>query len=185
MWSTCHRIVTVTPLHAISHIFLSIKTTKQYSNELKFPHPTNAENHQYRFKFHSRVKQPGESVAAYMSELRKLAEICNFDDTLADILQDRLVCGIADEKVQRLLLTEKELTLDKAYTLCIAQESASRDTSVLKGEQVNKVCSQRKPRKEKSQSSSSHHKRTPRQKKACYRCGDESHMANVCSHKNT
>ena len=67
------------------------------------------------------------------------------------MLRDRLVCGIADEKVQRLLLTEKELTLDKAYTLCIAQESASRDTSVLKGEQVNKVYSQRKPRKEKGQ----------------------------------
>ena len=31
-----------------------------------------------RFKFHSRFRNPGESVATYVAELRSLAEFCNF-----------------------------------------------------------------------------------------------------------
>lgn len=130
-----------------------------------------------RFKFHTRVRQTGESVASYMSELRKLAEYCNFDNYLTDMLRDRLVCGIADERVQRLLLTEKDLTLDKAYTICLAEEVATRDTSVLKGEQVNEI-QQKKP-----------HISKPSTKKPngryCFRCGDKSHIAPKCKHINT
>jgi hypothetical protein len=70
-----------------------------------------------RYKFHTRNRQSGETVTTYMSELRKLAENCNFDTHLQDI-RDRLVCGVADERVQRLLLTEKDLTLEKEYTIC-------------------------------------------------------------------
>ena len=35
-----------------------------------------------RFKFHGRFRQPGESIAAYVSELRALAVFCNFWGTL-------------------------------------------------------------------------------------------------------
>ena len=34
-----------------------------------------------RFKFHSRSRLPGESVAAFVAELRALAEFCNFGTT--------------------------------------------------------------------------------------------------------
>ena len=136
-----------------------------------------------RYKFHTRIRQPGESVSSFMSELRKLADHCNFNNYLTDMLRDRLVCGIADERVQRLLLTEKELTLEKAYQVCIAEETASKDSSILKGEHVNKVNVQRKH---------SHTKQTPPKvkpnhtpKRYCYRCGEESHVANRCKYINT
>ena len=134
-----------------------------------------------RYKFYLRNRLPTESVAEYMSELRKLAENCDFKDYLTDMLRDRLVCGIADERIQRVLLTEKELTLEKAYQLCIAEEAASKDTSVLKGEQMNKITSKAK-RWSKSKSSKS-----PKDKKErlCYRCGSDSHLANKCKHKDT
>ena len=35
-----------------------------------------------RFKFHSRSQKEGELIAAYVTELRSLAEHCNFSDTL-------------------------------------------------------------------------------------------------------
>ena len=85
------------------------------------------------FKFHTRVRQQGESIAVFMSEVRKLAENCNYN-YWPDTLYDRFVCGIADERVQSLLLTEKELTPEKANQVFIAEETASKDTSVLKGE---------------------------------------------------
>ena len=52
-----------------------------------------------RFKFHSRFRNPGESVATYVSELRSLAEFCNFRQTLEVMLRDRIVCGINDDTI--------------------------------------------------------------------------------------
>lgn len=49
-----------------------------------------------RFKFNSHSRKPGESVATYVAELRALAEFCNFEDKLENMLRDRLVCGIND-----------------------------------------------------------------------------------------
>ena len=120
------------------------KTFKEITDILKEHFSPKPSEVVCRFKFHTRTRQQGESVAAFMSELRKLAENCNFNNYLTDMLRDRLVCGIADERVQRLLLTEKELTLEKAYQVCIAEETASRDTSVLKGEQINTVSTKKK-----------------------------------------
>ena len=39
-----------------------------------------------------------------MAELCKLTERCNFDETLPEMLRDRLVCGINNKKNQRLLI---------------------------------------------------------------------------------
>ena len=38
------------------------------------------------YKFNSRIRQYGESVAVYMSELRALAQYCNFGETLEVML---------------------------------------------------------------------------------------------------
>ena len=40
-----------------------------------------------------------------------MAEHCNFQATLDDMLRDRLVCGVTDGCLQRRLLAEPELTL--------------------------------------------------------------------------
>ena len=33
-----------------------------------------------RFRFHTRVRQPHESVATYIAQLKQVAEHCNFGD---------------------------------------------------------------------------------------------------------
>ena len=67
--------------------------------------PTPSETVQ-RFKFHSRFRKPSESVAEYVSELRSLAEFCNFGTALEDMLRDRIVCGICNTQIQKRLLAE-------------------------------------------------------------------------------
>ena len=47
-----------------------------------------------RCKFHSRLRKPGESVTAFVSELRCLSEFYNFGDTLEVVIRDLLVRGI-------------------------------------------------------------------------------------------
>ena len=60
-----------------------------------------------RFKFNSRTRKLGESVANYLAELRALSQYCNFGGTLESMLRDRLVCDINDAQIQKWLLAEK------------------------------------------------------------------------------
>ena len=67
-----------------------------------------------RFHFHRRNQAPGESVADYVAELRRLATHYKFDGYLEEALQDRLVCGLRSDGVEKRLLTYTDLTLAKA-----------------------------------------------------------------------
>ncbi|KAJ8926275.1 hypothetical protein NQ314_021370 [Rhamnusium bicolor] len=85
-----------------------------------------------RFKFYRRDQLPNEGITVYIAELRHLAETCNFGSVLEDKLRDRLVCGVIEEALQRRLLTEPELTFDKAQKQAIAYETAVKHTSMLR-----------------------------------------------------
>ena len=63
-----------------------------------------------RYKFHTRFRRQGESVAVFVAELRALAQTCNFGDTLEVTLRDRVVCGMDEDFIQRRLLAEPNLT---------------------------------------------------------------------------
>ena len=80
-------------------------------------------------KFYSRdrkkgvsvVRKKGESVVAYITELRALAQSCNYGDRLSNygdtlnaMLRDRLVCGIMADSVQRRLLAGPDLARSSA-----------------------------------------------------------------------
>ena len=62
-----------------------------------------------------------------MSELRSLAEHCNFGASLDDMLRDRIVCGINNSKIRQKLLSEKKLTLKLAIETAQAIETAAKD----------------------------------------------------------
>lgn len=79
----------------------------------KHYHPKPSEIVQW-YKFDSRTRKPEESVLDYVAELRRLAQDCNYGDKLQQMLRDRLVCGIEDECIQRRLLSEADLTFEKA-----------------------------------------------------------------------
>ncbi|KAK3751535.1 hypothetical protein QZH41_019421, partial [Actinostola sp. cb2023] len=100
----------------------------------------------------------GEGVAEFIAGLRKLTEHCNFRETLDDMLRDRLVCGLNDEKIQRRLLAEPGLTYKRAVQLALAFESASKNTLDLKSKVETAPISVHQVNKHE----------TPQE---CYRCG--------------
>ena len=61
-----------------------------------------------RFRFYSQVRQPGESVSAFVAALRELTEYCNFGDSLDKVLRDRIVGAINNESTQKKLLSERD-----------------------------------------------------------------------------
>ena len=74
-----------------------------------------------RFRFYSRFRQPEESISTFVAELRSLAKDCDFGATLEDNLCDRLVCGIADQVLQKRLLSEQYFK--KAFETAQSHES--------------------------------------------------------------
>ena len=129
-----------------------------------------------RFRFNSRSRKAGETVAAFVAELRRLAEHCNYGDTLEKMLRDRLVSGVNEEAIQRKLLAERELTYDSALRIAQGLETAAKDlkemqnpgagaTPTVKNEPTNNV--------------------QTRPNRACHRCGVQGHFANKCQFKGS
>ena len=130
-----------------------------------------------RFKFHSRSRKQGESVATYIAELKRLAEDCKFGEFLEQMLRDRIVCGINDPRIQRRLLAERELTYKSAFELAQSMETADQNTNDL----------QTSPRSEpRSRQDNFHYMPragTQLSHFVCYRCGSN-HKAPDCKHKD-
>ena len=123
-----------------------------------------------RFKFNTRVRKPGESVANYIAELQALSQYCNFGGTLELMLRDRIVCGINDVQTQKRLLVEKDLTFAKAKEIALGLESAvqgARDIQLPSSGTVNNVVE----------------KKTTGYTK-CFRCGRTNHSAPQCRYKD-
>lgn len=88
-----------------------------------------------RFKFHKRVQSKHESVNSYVTDLRKLAEDCNFGDTLSERLRDQIVCGLYDDDVQKRLLAESKLILENAISIAVASEVAASQSKFMHSQQ--------------------------------------------------
>ena len=137
-----------------------------------------------RYKFNTRTRAAGESIATYVAALRELAQYCEYRDTLLDMLRDRLVCGVNHKGITNRLLAEKELTFDKALEVAQAMESAERDTQQLQStltqhtQEVHHSTTLQKPKKQPT--ANPNQGASPRI--ACYRCGGH-HLASNCKFK--
>ena len=123
-----------------------------------------------------------------MAELRRLAEFCNYGDSLTELkkmLRDRLVVGINQER----LFVVKDLTFERALDIAQGSEEAGRNlreirnqkiqpsSVTVKQEPVNKV----QPRPEKPRSSRyPETQNSDTREKPCHRCGGTNHKARDC-----
>ena len=76
-----------------------------------------------RYRFNNRLQESDESIDAYTTALRTLAETCEFGSLKEDLIRDRLVCGIRDNSLRKKLLQEPKLTLGKCLDSCRAAEA--------------------------------------------------------------
>lgn len=113
-------------------------------------------------------------MAAYVARLRELAQFCEYGETLEDMLRDRLVCGIQDERWQRQLLAVPELKFKDAFEKVQSYEAAEANAKTLstkKSEQLTWTPAE--------QPSSTKGRAAP-----CYRCGGR-HAAQGCRFRDT
>ena len=143
-----------------------------------------------RFNFHSRSRASGENVSTFVAELRKLSD-CNFGETLNDMLRDRLVCGINDQRLQRRLLSEPELTFAKALELAQTAEAAERNTRKLEKAARALECMSCENLCKKGEELIARHcyvvvntaDKCRFKESDCHHCGKKRHLAKVCRSK--
>lgn len=139
-----------------------------------------------RFAFHSRSRKNAETISDYVASLRELSEYCDFGGSLNDMLRDRLVCGVNDERYQRRLLSESKLTFEKAFELAQSMELADQNLRELRdsgSKRVNKVNARAKDRAEGQTSGHAACATYRGTCGSCYRCGGD-HRPSECRFKN-
>ncbi|XP_070385738.1 uncharacterized protein [Dermacentor albipictus] len=116
-------VTLVKPARPTTATYEEIKTAVR-----KHLHPRPSELYA-RFLFYKRNQAVEESVADYVTALRKLAEDCGFGDEqlpLDIMMRDRFVCGLQNEAVQQRLLAEHDLTFNVAYDMAATAEATAK-----------------------------------------------------------
>ena len=134
-----------------------------------------------RFNFNSRVRRHGESIAVFVADLRRLTEHCGYGAQFDEMIRDRVVCRINDGRMQRRLLFEPDLTLQKAIASAQTMEAAEHDTLELQKTRTSTLhmhSIDRGQEHRRSQPPQAPHQ-PPNKLAPCYRCGGP-HRASSC-----
>ena len=151
-----------------------VKVLSDYFN----PKPSTIVQH---FKFNTRVRESGKSVASYVAALKSLAEYCIYGTKLDEMVRDRIVCGINNSRIQSRLLQERNLTYQYALDTAQAMELAAKDIADIQKRtpltmKPHQPVHQLTPSKKTKQ-------RTVSTTIECYRCGGN-HYARKCKFIN-
>ena len=151
-----------------------------------------------------RNQQQGETVEQFVTDLKLKARTCAFGDMSDSMIRDRIVLGIASQRVRERLLKEDNLNLANAVKICQAAEATQRQINTTGDETLDAHSSSvhycktkgRKPRKQPNEAQrpattnymqkcgncgTTH---PPRKcgayNKACNNCGKLGHFFKVC-----
>ena len=85
-----------------------------------------------RFRFHQKCQDSKQSIKEFVADLKVMADRCEFGTSLDSMLRDRFVCGLADQSLQKRLLTEEDtLTFEQAQRIALASETAAKSARQL------------------------------------------------------
>ena len=131
-----------------------------------------------RHKFNTRVQQHGESIQTYVSDLKNKASTCEFGDLKDEMIKDRLVRGIENDKLRRGLLREEKLTLQKAIELWqISELSGQRMKELTTTPEVHEV---KYPRQKGPANRPGQHRNEDNQSRQLIKSRDEERRQKLC-----
>ena len=180
------------------------KSFQELCKLLKDHHAPSPPKFLSRAKFDARKRQPGESIANFVAALRHLSEHCEFGETLNDRLCEKFVTGLNNSDIQRKLILERDLTIDKAIHLAASMERSHEAAKAMGPPALNAVdhrsrhnqSNYKNQRQTKTnahgnnnkchQCNGPHAKHQCKFKTApCYKCGKQGHIAKACLSKTS
>ena len=75
-----------------------------------------------RHIFHTRVQQPGETIDEFVTDLKRKAATCDFEQLQDSLIKDRIIIGIKDVSLRTKLLEKRDLTLQQTIDVCRSAE---------------------------------------------------------------
>ncbi|XP_011064377.1 PREDICTED: uncharacterized protein LOC105152048 isoform X2 [Acromyrmex echinatior] len=75
-----------------------------------------------RYKFYSANQDSSEDIKSYQIKLKNLSKYCKFEGFLDEALRDKFVFGLFSEQIKQRLLTEDDLTFEKACEIATKME---------------------------------------------------------------
>lgn len=114
--------------------------------------------------------------------MHALSVKCAFDTNTDEMIRDQLLEHLQCDRMRERLLLEPDLTLEKATTLATQMEAAAELANKIKSDGAAVQAIQPKPHNMKFQKNY-HPVATaanvhPSQRKSCFRCGSDKHLAN-------
>lgn len=136
-----------------------------------------------RHKFRSMRQESSESIAHFVSRLRRQADFCGFGDTRNTHVRDQLIEGCLSPKL-RLKLLEKgnELSLDVALQMSSCYEAVTQQANEMQADNVNKIdvkFSRNRAKMADRPRDTTHHRQPNKKEKErkCWKCGREGHLS--------
>ena len=135
-----------------------------------------------RSRFRQRVQRQGESTVQYVAALRDLLLNCDFGALADDMIRDQIIEKTSSSRIRERRLLETDLTLLKAITMASQIETAVAEAKAMASAteatvQVVRGRTNVNPSALRANMPVNHPKHTA-QRKTCYRCGSNSHLAN-------
>nr|XP_034179823.1 uncharacterized protein LOC117604142 isoform X1 [Osmia lignaria] len=106
-----------------------------------------------RYNFFTRHKQRNESIEAYITDLKRKAETCNFGKLTDSLIRDKVVANLTDKILRKKLFEVQNLDLPKLVSMynehnvviTQTQQASSEDTKQKKGNSYCWRCKQKHP----------------------------------------
>lgn len=93
-----------------------------------------------RFTFYQRNQKEGEPFDSFLMDIKRLARTCVFGDMEETMLRDRIVMGVANNRLQTKLLETTGLNYTTAVEKCRANEATQEQVSTMnKSATVNEI----------------------------------------------
>ncbi|KAK0142948.1 Paired box protein Pax-3 [Merluccius polli] len=137
-----------------------------------------------RSRFRRRVQRQGESTVQYVAALRDLLVNCDFGALADDMIRNQIIEKTSSSRIRERRLLETDLTLLKAITMASQIETAVAEAKAMASatEATVQVVHGRTNVNPSALRANKH----TAQRKTCYHCGSNSHLANdpKCAAKN-
>lgn len=130
-----------------------------------------------RYTFNKMSQNADETFTEFLTRIKAQSKKCDFDQLNDSLLKDKIVIGVKSESIREKLSAEDNLTLDRAVTIALASEQASKQLKEMQNNDVQKidVIKTNKNRNKDNQNKI----RVTAKESDCRRCGQK-HMPRSC-----
>ena len=90
-----------------------------------------------RAKFNQRSQKLGEPADSFISDLHNLASNCDYGSLTEQLIRDRIIVGILDNKLSETLQLDDQLTLEKAVNKVMQAEMIKKQQSTVRSVPTN------------------------------------------------